>query len=75
MRADKVSISGELEGNVEQASRVDLLSGGSVVGDIKAGALTVAQGARMKGAAHFGWDDSGSAKGTRNGGSEGGGAA
>jgi cytoskeletal protein CcmA (bactofilin family) len=75
VRADKVTIAGELEGNIEQASRCDLQSGGSVVGDIKAGSLTVAAGARMKGQAHFGWeDDKSSGKSSRNGGAEGGAA-
>ena len=58
VRADKVMIAGELEGNVEQASRVELQSTGVVVGDLKAGTLTVASGARMRGHADFGWDDS-----------------
>jgi len=74
VRADKVVISGELEGNIESATRVDLQSGGSVVGDVKSGALTVAAGARMKGQAHFGWEDEKGAKATRNGSAEGGAA-
>ena len=57
VRADKVTIAGELEGNVEEASRVDLLPTGVVIGDLKAGSLTVAPGARMRGQAEFGWDD------------------
>ena len=57
VRADKVAIAGELEGSVEQASRIDLLPTGIVIGDLKAGALTVAAGARMRGQAEFGWDD------------------
>ena len=57
VRADKVTIAGELEGNVEEASRVDLLQTGVVVGDLKAGSLTVVAGARMRGKAEFGWDD------------------
>jgi cytoskeletal protein CcmA (bactofilin family) len=59
VRADKVTISGELEGSVEQATRVELLPTGVVVGDLKAGSLTVASGARMRGHAEFGWDDKG----------------
>lgn len=59
VRADKVTISGELEGSVEQATRVELLPTGVVVGDLKAGTLTVASGARMRGHAEFGWDDKG----------------
>ena len=57
VRADKVTIAGELEGNVEEASRIDLLQTGVVIGDLKAGSLTVAAGARMRGKAEFGWDD------------------
>jgi cytoskeletal protein CcmA (bactofilin family) len=57
VRADKVTIAGELEGNVEEASHVELLQTGVVSGDLKAGSLTVAAGARMRGKAEFGWDD------------------
>ena len=57
VRADKVTIAGELEGNVEQASHVDLLQTSVVIGDLKAGSLTVAAGARMRGQADFGWDE------------------
>src|SRR5437867_9510178 len=57
VRADKVTIAGELEGNVEQASLVDLQQTGVVIGDVKAGSLTVAAGARLRGQAEFGWDD------------------
>jgi len=57
VRADKVTIAGELEGNIEQASRVDLLQTGVLIGDLKAGSLTVATGARMRGQAEFGWGD------------------
>ena len=57
VRADKVTIAGELEGNVEEASLVNLLQTGVVIGDLKAGSLTVAAGARVRGQAEFGWDD------------------
>jgi cytoskeletal protein CcmA (bactofilin family) len=57
VRADKVTIAGELEGNVEEASSVDLLKSGVVIGDLKTGSLTVAAGARMRGQAEFGWND------------------
>jgi len=57
VRADNVTIAGELEGNVAEASRVDLLQTGVMIGDLKAGSLTVTAGARMRGQAEFGWDD------------------
>src|SRR5450631_1307480 len=66
VRADNVTIAGELEGNVEQASRVDLLETGVVIGDLKAGSLTVVAGARMRGQAEFGWDDGDGAKAGRH---------
>ena len=64
VRAAKVTIAGELEGNVEQATLVDLLQTAVVIGDLKAGSLTVAAGARLRGQAEFGWDD---AKGSKAG--------
>jgi len=67
VRADKVTIAGELEGNVVEASRVDLLPTGVVVGDLKTGSLTVAAGARMRGQAEFGWDDGKGSKAGKHG--------
>jgi len=57
VRANKVTIAGELEGNVEEASHVDLLASGVVIGDLKTGTLTVASGARMRGQAECGWGE------------------
>jgi cytoskeletal protein CcmA (bactofilin family) len=62
VRAAKVTIAGELEGNVEVASHIELLPTGVVIGDLKAGLLTVAAGARMRGQAEFGWGDGKDAK-------------
>jgi cytoskeletal protein CcmA (bactofilin family) len=62
VRADKVTIAGELEGDVVEASRVDLLETAVLIGDVKTRSLTVAAGARMRGQAEFGWDDSKGAK-------------
>ena len=62
VRAQKVTIAGELEGNVEEASLVDLQQTGVVIGDLKAGSVIVAPGARLRGQAHFGWDDGKGAK-------------
>ncbi|USJ01221.1 polymer-forming cytoskeletal protein [Xanthomonas prunicola] len=60
VRANKVIIAGELEGNIESAAQVELQTSGVLVGDVKAGSLTVASGARMRGQADFGWGDDGS---------------
>ena len=57
VRAKRVFVAGELEGNIEGATRVELLEGGVLVGDVKAGSLTVAAGSRMRGQADFGWED------------------
>jgi cytoskeletal protein CcmA (bactofilin family) len=57
VRANSVIVGGEVEGNIESASRVELLSTGVLNGDLKAGTLTVAAGSRMRGRAEFGWGD------------------
>jgi cytoskeletal protein CcmA (bactofilin family) len=57
VRAQQVIIAGELEGNIEGAARVELQPTAVVSGDVKAGSLTVAAGARMRGHAVFGWED------------------
>jgi cytoskeletal protein CcmA (bactofilin family) len=57
VRASTVTVGGELEGNIEGASRVELLATGVLNGDLKAGSLTVASGSRMRGNVAFGWDD------------------
>lgn len=57
VRARKVVVAGELEGNIEGAQRVELLESGAIVGDVKAGTVTVAPGARMRGQVEFGWDE------------------
>ena len=57
VRANKVIIAGELEGNIEAAQRVELLESGVLIGDVKAGTMTVAAGSRMRGQMDFGWED------------------
>jgi len=57
VRADTVTVGGELEGNIDSASRVELLATGVLNGDLKAGSLTVASGSRMRGNVAFGWDE------------------
>ena len=57
VHAKQVVVGGELHGNIDGATRVELLSTGVLVGDIKAGALVVAAGSRMRGQVEFGWDE------------------
>ena len=57
VKADTVIIGGQLDGNIDAASRVELLQTGVLNGELKAGSLTVAAGSRMRGKAEFGWDE------------------
>lgn len=57
VRANLVVVAGELQGNVESARRVELADTAVMTGDVKAGALTVAAGSRMRGQVEFGWED------------------
>jgi cytoskeletal protein CcmA (bactofilin family) len=55
VRAGNVVIDGELEGNIDAASRVELRSTGVLNGNLNTGSLTVAAGSRMRGQVEFGW--------------------
>lgn len=57
VRALTITIAGQLEGNIEGATRVELLETGVLTGDVNADSLTVAAGSRMRGKADFGWTD------------------
>lgn len=57
VKADTVVIGGQLDGNIDAASRVELLQTGVLNGELKAGSLTVAAGSRMRGKVEFGWDE------------------
>ena len=57
VHAHTVVVGGELHGNIEAASRVELLQTGMLNGDLKAGSLIVAAGSRMRGRVEFGWDE------------------
>ena len=57
VRANSVTIGGEVEGNIESAQSVELLTTGVLTGDLKGGTLTVASGSRMRGRVEFGWGD------------------
>jgi cytoskeletal protein CcmA (bactofilin family) len=63
VRAGSVIVAGEIEGNIESAHKVELHQTGVVNGDVNAGSLSVAGGARMRGRAEFGWNETGSPKG------------
>ena len=57
VKADTVVVGGQLDGNIDAASRVELLQTGVLNGELKAGSLTVAAGSRMRGKAEFGWEE------------------
>ncbi|WP_343227414.1 polymer-forming cytoskeletal protein [Rhodanobacter sp. DHB23] len=63
VRAEKVTIAGELVGNIESAVHVELLQSGALSGDLKAASLSVAAGSRMRGQVEFGWDDKDGSRG------------
>lgn len=64
VRARRVNVAGELEGNIESAERVELQPSAVLIGDVKAGTLIIASGSRIRGNVECGWDEgSASAKG------------
>ncbi len=62
VRANTVTVGGELHGNIDAAARVELLETGMVAGDVKAASLTVAAGSRMRGQVEFGWEEKSTTK-------------
>lgn len=56
VRARRVVISGELEGDIASASRVELTESAAVIGNMKVGQLVVAPGARIRGQIDCGWE-------------------
>lgn len=65
--AQRVSLAGELDGNIDSAQQVELLPSGVINGDVKAGSLTVAAGSRIRGHVECGWDKDGKAAKTESG--------
>ena len=57
VRASNVIIDGELEGNIDAATKVELHSTGVLNGNLNTGSLTVAAGSRMRGQVEFGWSN------------------
>jgi cytoskeletal protein CcmA (bactofilin family) len=62
VRAKQVVVAGELQGNIDGAGRVEVLETGVLVGDVKAGSVSVASGSRMRGQIEFGWGEKGAPK-------------
>jgi cytoskeletal protein CcmA (bactofilin family) len=57
VKADTVFVGGEVRGHLIAASRVEFKESGTLVGDLKAGTLTVAAGSKMRGKVEFGWKE------------------
>ena len=57
MKADTVLVGGEVRGHLIANSRVEFKESGTLIGDLKAGSLTVAAGSKMRGKVEFGWKE------------------
>lgn len=57
VRAEAVHVGGEVRGQIVASSRVELRESGTLVGDLKAGSLTVVAGSKMRGKVEFGWKE------------------
>ncbi|QDW67525.1 bactofilin family protein [Luteimonas granuli] len=57
VRAKRVNVAGELEGNIDSAERVELQPSAVLIGDVKAGTLIVSSGSRIRGHVECGWDE------------------
>jgi cytoskeletal protein CcmA (bactofilin family) len=55
--ADTVFVGGEIQGHIVATSRVEFKESGVLIGDLKAGSLTVAAGSKMRGKVEFGWKE------------------
>ena len=57
VKADTVFVGGEVRGQIIATSRVEFKESGTLIGDLKAGSLTVAAGSKMRGKVEFGWKE------------------
>ena len=57
VKADTVLVGGEVRGHIISKSRVEFKESGTLIGDLKAGSLTVAAGSKMRGKVEFGWKE------------------
>jgi cytoskeletal protein CcmA (bactofilin family) len=62
VRAGTVQVSGQLVGNVTGRERVEVLAGGSLVGDVSSPRFVIIEGAFYKGNVEMGGTDSGAAE-------------
>lgn len=57
VNADTVLVGGEVRGHIVSKARVEFKESGTLIGDLKAGSLTVAAGSKMRGKVEFGWKE------------------
>lgn len=57
VNADTVLVGGEVRGHIISKARVEFKESGTLIGDLKAGSLTVAAGSKMRGKVEFGWKE------------------
>ncbi|HEV8307019.1 MAG TPA: polymer-forming cytoskeletal protein [Methylomirabilota bacterium] len=57
VKADTVLVGGEVRGHIVSKARVEFKESGTLIGDLKAGSLTVAAGSKMRGKVEFGWKE------------------
>jgi cytoskeletal protein CcmA (bactofilin family) len=57
VRADTVFVGGEVHGQIICTSLIEFKESGTLIGDLKAGSLTVAAGSKMRGKVEFGWKE------------------
>ena len=63
VKAKQVVVAGELEGNIDSASKVELLDSAVLVGDVKTGSLIVNAGSKIRGHVECGWEGTGKSGG------------
>ncbi len=57
VRADTVFVGGEVRGQIVSTTLIEFKESGTLLGDLKAGSLTVAAGSKMRGKVEFGWKE------------------
>jgi cytoskeletal protein CcmA (bactofilin family) len=57
VKAETVFVAGEVRGQIVSASLIEFRESGVLVGDLKAGSLTVVAGSKMRGRVEFGWKE------------------
>jgi cytoskeletal protein CcmA (bactofilin family) len=57
VKADTVFVGGEVRGQIVSTSLIEFRESGTLIGDLKAGSLTVAAGSKMRGKVEFGWKE------------------